>query len=460
MSMLAIMLIGGTVLSFLCFLDYKKNVLKPKKYFTYYVAFSFFTLINWAVYFTLCSIFLSIDVTQIKQTLLAHNFKPIQHLTPFVIAFSYFGVGAGSFKVGTFEFRFYSLLLELFQNLFQMTEIVLTPPEKTKEGEDRYTSLEKKVIQLQTEADTTKSWDKLDKDWQDVRADSVVLIEQIKELNTINDRLSTRPITQKNLEDIRNEIKEKITHLWYSVNLMVSRFIIQLIFKNIKDRKRIEEELKEIGWLESVDSPKRPNLLSRLIGISLITGMLFGLITAFNVSASQPPKSPIISMWCGAIGFIIFSLFFSRFDKIKNIGTATILGAIGGFVGHFTWIFLDRLQNILKSTDTISFIDAIISVGEKIPYSSLIIGAFYGAFIAVVLFSCCCYGPNKLKAKYCLVSLIGGGIFVSIHIFFSVLYSNTISPEGLFKSLFGGIIALLGLAFATNIFHPAKDKKI
>ena len=459
MPLLPIIILGGVILSLLCFLDYKKNVLKPINYFTYYVAFCIFTLMNWAIYFTLCFIFLRIDVTQIERSLDSTASDPLQLLTPIVIALSYFGVGAGSFKIGTMEFRFYSLLLELFQNLFQMTEIALKPPGKNQEGESRYELLEKKVIQLRAEAEAANGWDKLEKDWHDTKTDSEVLIEQIEDLTTISDRLGVDLITKQQLDDLQKKIKEKISHLWCSVNLMVSRFIIQLIFKNIKDRKRIEQELKEIGWLKGIESPVKPKLLSRLIGISLITGMLFGLITAFGPAEGAIPKSPIISMWCGAIGVIVFSLFFSRFDRIKNIGTAIILGAMGGYIGHFTWILLDRLQTMSPGPDNTSFFEAMIYEIGQIPYPDLIIGALYGAFIAAALFACCFYGPGRCKTKYCLVTLIGGCIFVGIHLIFSEIKNDAITPEGILISLFGGMVVLLGMSFATNIFHLAKDKK-
>lgn len=455
MDLRIFIILGGILLAVLCFKDYKENVIKPKKYFPYITALGLFIIINLSIYITICLMFLSkigLNVTFNKGLLQIYpggvSFEPIHYLIPFAVVFTYFGVGAGTFKVLSIEFRFYSWLIKIFQSLFRNTEFVLKPPGETDNDNDRYQFLANKAMQLQAEANANSGWDRMDKAWKEVKTDSEILMKHIDEFSSINESLSVKPITEANVQEIKQKIKGKISHLWYSVNLMISRFIIHFIFKNIKNTERIEAELTEIGWLQKFKKPEHKSI-NRLIGISLISGVILGIITAFSNS-----KDPIINMWCGAISLVIFSLFISKIDKYENtdIGNGIIMGFLGGFFGFFSWIFLDKLQNISKNPDIHFTFKEVINVLKQMPYDRLIIGSLYGVFIVLILYLCRNRGPRKLQIKYCLVSLYGGIVFTTIYIIFRLISFKVIYPEEVFISLFSGITVLLGLAFATNIF--------
>ena len=71
--------------------------------------------------------------------------------------------------------------------------------------------------------------------------------------------------------------------------------------------------------------------------------MFVGLVTAF-MAGGATTKPPIVNMWCGVIAFTSFTLVFSQFHKIKKMGSAILIGLIGGSLGHLIWIFCDQFQ--------------------------------------------------------------------------------------------------------------------
>jgi len=455
MVMLFMVIAGGIVLTILCYEDYRKNVVKPKAPAKYYIAFVLFALLNIAVYLTICALFLDIMLHQLRTTVLSGSFSGIQYLYPFVIALTYFGVGAGSFKFGTVEFRPYTKLLEIFQNLFPMTDLRLQPPPHRENGKAHCEKLKDKIKEFQVEAKVKKGWDELQDEWLEVKEDSNVLVEQIKELFSISERLNAWPITEQSLKAINKDITKKISTLWHSVNLMLSRFAIHFIFTNIKDRKRMEKELQLIGWSIPVDEKLPPNPASRIIGLGLMSGIVFGLLTAVGLSEEETTKNPLINMWCGAFAFTVFTLFFSTFNRIMNIGRAIIFGLLGGFFGHMIWIILDLAQTNYRGNQSIyTLIDL---VYKGIEYQSLLIGALYGGVIAVILFACRSSRVCKSRNKYVVVALCGSGSFVLLYLLFQLVTQEPLSFFDAARSLPMGAVALLGLAYAVNLFQTTRN---
>ena len=453
MNMSMMIILGAIVLIFLSYNDYRENVVKPESDTIYYLAFLLFTILNVTVYLTLCTLFLDINMNNIEITLFENNFKQIMYLFPLAIAFTYFGIGAGSIKIGSFELKLYSKILELFKHMFpdnrDFGKILDTSPILPINGRDYYDHLTKEINMLQATAEQGKGWNGMENIWKEVNEDSTHFIGQIEELSSIHNELNVWPMQRENLDKISHRIEAKVESLWSRVNLMLTRFTIQFILANFKDIKRQEEAFISLGILkEKVTARGEINPLIRIIGVSIFSGLLVGLVTGVG----NKTKDPFVNMWCGALAFTGFALFFSSFYKIKNVGLALLSGITGGALGHFLWVWFAETQKqyIMTKSITIALQNA------NVDFRKLIIGGLYGGMIALILFSFkrCQIDNNK---RYCMVTLSGSVSFMALLFLFSSIFEKTLEISSIFGSALMGAVVLLGIAYAGDIFRIQEE---
>ena len=451
MTMLIMIVLGGIILTILCYKDYRTSVVKPKNHTMYYVAFTLFSILNWAIYLTLCAYFLELPFLNYRE-IINTDFETVKHFFPFGIACIYFGLGAGTINIGTFEFKFYSKLLDLFQHMFPKGVINIINDVDHFQGKERYDQLKNNILELRIQADLYKNWDPMDKQYKEVNEDTKNLINQIDEFSEIKDDLNTWPLTREDLEETNRKLKKKLDSLWINVNTMLTRFVIQFVFTNIKDQKQQENKLSELGLIDTQKTatqiPASP--ISRLIGGGIFAGMFVGLVTAF-MAGGATTKPPIVNMWCGVIAFTSFTLVFSQFHKIKKMGSAILIGLIGGSLGHLIWIFCDQFQ--IGYAEKRNLTTAISFAMENIVIKELIIGAMYGATSALILYVCRQNRKLVLWKRYCLSAILGGLSYSGLIVLVKLMLQNNNPLFAMVPSFFLGAIVLFGLSYATKAFQ-------
>jgi hypothetical protein len=332
---------GGVTLTILCYKDYRASVVRPKSGAVYFAAFGLFALLNWAVYLTLCFYFINTNTSGSAQTGPENGVSALKYLIPFGIAFAYFGIGAGSIKLGAFEFRFYSKLLDLFRLMFPSEHWEINPEPEDSGGKDRYDLLRERINNLHLQLQAICAWGPEDETWREVEEDSKRLTDQIGDMAEIGKDLKACPLERNALAQTVRKVEEKLEKLWDSVNVMLTRYAIQLIYNNIKDTNRQEDELGKLGVLNQAKAIQSipGNPASRVVGSGIFAGMLVGLASALS-SNGEGMVDPMASMWCGVVAFTGFTLFFTRFHLLKDVGSALLRGSLGGLIGHFLWTLL------------------------------------------------------------------------------------------------------------------------
>ena len=109
---------GIAVMLVLNIWDFKRTMLKSRSRWRYYLAGLFFLMVNLVIYLTLTSALLGERLDKLVIGDYSVTSEAAKVLIPIVVAFIYFGAGAGTFRIGSMEVQFNKRLLEALQGAF------------------------------------------------------------------------------------------------------------------------------------------------------------------------------------------------------------------------------------------------------------------------------------------------------------------------------------------------------
>ena len=169
--------------------DFRKNVRKFISRWRYYLAGSIFIAINLFTYLVLTYAVVQESPASIIFSGIKIDGNYLDMLMPLLLAFVYFGAGAGSFRLGSKEIQLNKKLRDTLEGMFNSKLLGFGDvhyPEK--ETEQLYALLREKVEKVQPVA-IDKKWDKLLLHLDEFKEDEMVLKEQMNYLKKINEEL-------------------------------------------------------------------------------------------------------------------------------------------------------------------------------------------------------------------------------------------------------------------------------
>jgi hypothetical protein len=380
-------------------------------------------------------------------------------LIPIVVAFIYFGAGAGTFRIGSMEVQFNKRLLEALQGVFNTRLITRDQLQEVESEEEEFYQGLKKLADDKRYKARTAHLNTLEDKWKEYSDDENWLNGEIDYLNTlknklkiVKDRLNVSPDAVEELVKLVNNIQARINTNRRDLVQKLQRYLISLGFEIYRDEAKLEEWLIKIQALnrESIPAPPEGSVLTRALMFGLVFGLLFGPITAFKSDAN-----PIIYMWVGAIGLMTFSWFITQGVLSTDITKVLAWGALGGYVGHFVFNIAGKSGELITA----------IKSGPD--YSRLgdflmepVVGVFFGIVTVVLLY----IFKNKLATRInnpisCSILIaISGSIIYSL-VFLLININQEFDWYVVGKVAVIGMLVTTTMNFITEAFRPGLHER-
>jgi len=446
---------GIAVMLVLNIWDFKRTMLKSRSRWRYYLAGLFFLMVNLVIYLTLTSALLGERLDKLVIGDYSVTSEAAKVLIPIVVAFIYFGAGAGTFRIGSMEVQFNKRLLEALQGAFNTRLITRDQLQEVESEEEEFYQRLKKLADdkrykaqdehLNTLEDKWKGYSD-DEDWLNGEIDYLNTLKD--KLKTVKDRLNVSPDAVEELVKLVNNIQARINTNRRDLVQKLQRYLISFGFENYRDEAALEEWLIKIQALnrESIPAPPEGSVLTRALMFGFAFGLLFGPIMAFKNANADP----MIYMWVGAFGLMTFSGFIAQGVLSTDITKVLAWGALGGYVGHFVFNIAGKSGELITA----------IKSGPD--YSSL--GKFLrepveGLFIGIVTVVLLYIFKNKLATRInnpisCSILIaISGAIFYSL-VFLLIHINQDINWYTVGKVAVIGMVVTTTMNFITKAFRP------
>jgi len=450
--------IGSFFLAFICFLDFRKNIPKPKPVLPFYVALFLFIVANSVVYIGLLSLLAGIELKLMgfefywggDDNVKLFKFRKI---SPLIIAVLYFGFGKAKLEIGNKDFTLYNSMLNIFRSMFPKS---LGVSKKLNDYIDKLgdeTEKLKQTIGNFHEIASNYKWNIFEDEWKEI-ANSHVLIEgDIEFLTKVESSLSN--LNKDDINNTKKDIVKQIEKSRVEINEKLRKYIKKIISKNIVHERSIEEILVliDVKRTEDLIVKKRSNYIARAFGISFLCGILLSAVYTFTDSRYTPTECILYFVASFFFFLAIFSFINKMAYSIEGFSISLVIGAAGGFCGHLAFLLV---SNKIRLADA-----NLLSIGY---YFSLITMTVQGIVLGTVAAFVAFIFKHKINPKiehpvlkYLLISITGGVAFLLVAFLFSEISIDLpIDYRDFLKPILTGCIALMGISFVSGIF----DKEI
>lgn len=443
---------GIAVMLVLNIWEFKRTMLKSRSRWRYYLAGLFFLMVNLVIYLTLTSALLGERLDKLVIGDHSVTSEAAKVLIPIVVAFIYFGAGAGTFRIGSMEVQFNKRLLEALQGAFNTRLITRDQLQEVESEEEEFYQGLKKLADDKRYKAQDEHLNTLEDKWKEYSDDENWLNGEIDYLNTlkdklkiVKDRLNVSPDAVEELVKLVNNIQARINTNRRDLVQRLQRYLIAFGFENYRDEVDLEKWLIKIQALRGSISAPEGSVLTRALMFGLAFGLLFGPIIAFKADAD-----PMIYMWVGALGLMTFSGFIAQGVLSTDITKVLAWGALGGYVGHFVFNIAGKIGELitaLKSGPDYS------SLGEFL--MEPVVGVFFGIVTVVLLH----IFKNKLATRInnpisCSILIaISGAIFYSL-VFLLININKEFNWYTVGKVAVIGMVVTTTMNFITEAFRP------
>lgn len=429
--------------------DFRKNVRKFISRWRYYFAGFVFVMINLFVYLVVTYAIIQESPANIIYKGITIQGNYLDMLMPLLLAFAYFGAGAGSFRLGNKEVQLNKKLRETLEGIFNSKP--LDPSDVSyaeKETEQLYAKLREKVEKVEVVA-KEKKWDGLVAKWEDFKEDETVLNEQMAFLKGINEKLAqitsdlnqASPAAEK-LSDAMQDIQDRVRNIIKSLIKKAQKLLVAYAFKYYKDEAKLEEYLIGIEVLDPEDSnlPNIPSIINR----SLILGFMFGLLIGplFGIIRDE---DVIYYCWRGSFALMLFAGCISYGVHSGSWKRSVLIASFGGYGAHLLWNLIDKKNLALLTQRSFDW------VMNPAMYKESIVGLSFGITTALILFALKFYMNARVTNKqvlYAIATLSGAVFYPLLYLAFggqAIEYTVLLLAAGI------GAIAMSSLALAVNI---------
>jgi hypothetical protein len=435
--------------------DFRKNVRKFISRWRYYLAGSIFIAINLFTYLVLSYAVVQQSPSSIIFGVIKIDGNYLDMLMPLLLAFVYFGAGAGSFRLGNKEFQLNKKLRDTLEGMFNSKPLGLNDvryPEK--QTEKLYTLLREKVEKVQPVA-IDKKYDRLLVQWNEFKEDELVLKEQMDYLKKINkelvlistDLVSESPAAGKLLEVMQN-IQERINNILKSLIKKAQKLLVAFAFEYYKDEVELEEYLVSIEVLDPTQDPLPyiPSVINRGLILGFMFGLLFGPL--FGIFKNE---DVIYYCWRGAVVLMLFTGCVSYGVKCKNWKKTVVVAGMGGYIAHFFWNLIDKtnLGELMQGTWG--------WIMDPVLYKEPIVGLSYGITTALILYAFKYRIVAKVRNKNMLYAMAALSGAVSYPILNLLIKSQLMPFDTWILTAAIGAIAMSSLSVAVNIANRANE---
>lgn len=433
--------------------DFRKNVRKFISRWRYYFAGFVFVMINLFVYLVVTYAIIQESPANIIYKGITIKGNYLDMLMPLLLAFAYFGAGAGSFRLGSKEVQLNKKLRETLEGIFNSKP--LEPSDVNyaeKETEQLYATLREKVEKVEVVA-KEKKWDGLEAKWEDFKEDEAVLNEQMTFLNGINEKLAqitsdlneASPAAEK-LCDAMQDIQDRVRNIIKSLTKKAQKLLVAYAFKYYKDEAELEEYLIGIEVLDPGPGhlPNIPSIINR----SLILGFMFGLLIGplFGIIRDA---DVIYYCWRGSFALMLFTGCISYGVHSGSWKRSVLVASFGGYSAHLLWNLIDKDNLDLLTQYSFGWV--------KTPamYEESIVGLSFGIATALILFALKFYVNARISNKQVLYAIATLSGAVSYPLLYLALSTQAINSNALLLAAGIGAIAMSSLALAVNIVKGA-----
>lgn len=436
--------------------DFRRNIRKFISRWRYYFAGSLFVSINLFVYIVLTHAFIMQSSSELiyDSTNIMENCLNL--LMPVVLAFVYFGAGAGSFRLGNKEIQLNKKLRDTLEGMFNSRPL---GPEDVhysdKETEQLYVLLKEKTEKVEMVA-RDKKWNRLLARWDEFKEDETVLKEQITYLKKINHELAQirsnlipeSPAADK-LSEVMIKIQERVRHILKRLIKKAQKLLVAYAFKYYKDEAELEKYLIGIEVLDDTPSPSDhiPNIVNRGLILGFMFGLLFGPLFGYFKN-----EDVVYYCWRGAIALMLFTGFISYGVHCGRWKKSVLIAGLGGYIAHFSWILIDKENfSALKQPSFDWIMDPLL-------YKEPIVGLSYGIATALILYALKFFLSTKVGNKcalYAIATLTGAGVYPILNV---LLSSNPITYTTPIITAWIGAIAMFSMALAVNIGRREEER--
>jgi hypothetical protein len=429
--------------------DFRKNVRKFISRWRYYFAGFVFVIINLFVYLVVTYAVIQESPTDLIYKSITIKGNYLDMLMPLLLAFAYFGAGAGSFRLGSKEVQVNKKLRETLEGIFNSKP--LEPSDVNyveKETEQLYAKLLKKVEKVEVVA-KEKNWDGLEAKWDDFKEDEAVLNEQLTFLKGIHEKLAqitsdlntASPAAEK-LSDAMQDIQDRIRNIIKSLTKKAQKLLVAYAFKYYKDEAKLEEYLIGIEVLNPEEGhlPNIPSIINRSLILGFMFGLLFGPL--FGIIRNE---DVIYYCWRGSFVLMLFTGCISYGVHSGKWKRSVLVASFGGYSAHLLWNLIDK-ENLALLTQR-SF-DWILNVEM---YTEAIVGLSYGITTALVLYALKFYLSARVSNKHVLYAIATLSGAVCYPLLYLALSSQVVENTALLLAAGIGAIAMSSLALAINI---------
>jgi hypothetical protein len=323
---------GILILLTLCYNDYKQQIWKAKSNFLYGMGYVLFSVLNLIVYLGICAIMMDLsgfDELFSKDPV----YRAKDALIPFVIAIMYFGTGATAYKVGGHKISFYKTIIDIFDDLFEISLVEKDKIQKSiEQSETEKDSLLKAIKDLHRESEG-QGWDKIEKKWDTLKNEMELRENHERDLENIIAALEGE-MTESDKQKVKGSIEEKIDETKKLTVSGLKSYLVEFIFKNIRSEAEIKSILEkiDISDFSIIERSSRSGIIARTVVIGFFTGILFGPVLTFGDSNSQ---LQLFYMWRGAIALALVGLIVSiGVHPEASFARALVSGIIAGFIGY------------------------------------------------------------------------------------------------------------------------------
>jgi hypothetical protein len=438
--------------------DFRKNVRRFISRWRYYFAGSIFVTINLFVYLVVTYAFIQETPTDIiyKDIIIQGNY--LDMLMPLLLAFAYFGAGAGTFRFGSKEIQLSKKLREILEGLFNSKP--LEPSDVNyaeKETEQLYAKLLKSIEKVDAVA-KEKKWGELGSKWEDFKEDEAVLNEQMIFLKGINKKLvqihtdldNVLPAAEK-LTEAMQEIHDRIGNILIRLTKKAQKLLVAFAFKYYKDEAKLEQYLIGIEVLnpDKGQLPNIPNIINRSLILGFMFGLLFGPL--YGIIRNE---DVIYYCWRGAFALTLFTGCISYGVHSGSWMRSVLVSSMGGFGAHLLWNLIDKKNLNLLTQHSFDWIM------KPELFEESIVGLSFGITTALILFALKFHLRAKVPSKsmlYTLSMLSGALSYPLLYLAFS---SQNVQSTPLFLVAGIGAIAMSSLAIAVNIDKGAAKQSV
>lgn len=453
--------VGILFLSFVCFLDFKRNIPKPKPVLPFNIALFLFLIANAVVYIGLLPVLAGIEFNLNN---LAFSwgggdnlelFK-FRNISPLLIAVLYFGFGKAKIEIGNKEFSFYNSLLSIFRSMFPRS---LGVSKKLKEYIENLgtetTKLYGTIENIQIIA-KNYNWKLYIDEWAEISKTKKMIEDEIDFLDSVKASLILDPPSPQDIDNAKESIIRQIQKSRIKIIDKLRNYLRKIIAENVYHEKSIDEliSLIEVEKPEEIIEKSKSNYIARAFGISFLCGILLSGVLSMDSIYSSPER--IIYLVTSFFFFLaIFSFLHTVDNTIEGFSFAVLIGSVGGFIGHLAFNIISRKLNLSIFDGNSSILAVALSI-ISMNVRGVVIGSLSGAI--AFLFK---YKVNKAiqsnLIKYILISICGGITMLGVSFLFSDFAAvSKITKHDIMIPVLTGCIVLMGISFVSGLFEKER----